>query len=101
MRRYEICVGHSRPDKTGLGLVAPWEVEEWTAKAFPQGATLLTGRGFWQGITEPTSVIVVYHESEEYVVTQARHAAAHFRQEVVIVWDGEQLHTVNGDSGVV
>lgn len=101
MKKYEICIGHSRPDKTGLGLVAPWEVEEWVAKAFPEGATLLSGRGFWQGITEPCSMLVVYHDSEDYVLSRARLAVEHFQQEAVIVWDGAQLHVVNGGTAAV
>lgn len=95
MKRYEICIGHSRPDKTGLGLVAPWEVEEWVGEVFPEGATLLAGRGFWHGITEPTSLILVYHDSDDYVLSRARLAVKRFQQEAVIVWDGTQLHVVN------
>lgn len=97
MRRYEICIGHSRPEKTGLGVVEPREMEDWVGETFPEGATLISGRGFWQGITEPSSMIIVYSVSAEYVLSRARLAVERFRQEVVIVWDGDRLHVVRAE----
>jgi hypothetical protein len=61
--RIEIYIG-SNNNTRGISECYLDEIKNWASKVFPEGYTLIKGKGFYNGISEDSVILSVFSERE-------------------------------------